>query len=122
MKGNKEKTKFRATAIWKRWREHMKDEISGNIDYITHKKLYSGFNLHHLDPDHYDLLEESRFVCLNKQTHDAVEWLWKYYRTDPDVIKRLNEIMFRMKQYYEEGLVECSNERQELEDTEMAPS
>lgn len=119
MKGNKDKAKVRSTKAWKDWRQHMKDEVSGGIDFVTHKKLYKTWNLHHLDEWHYKLLEEGRFVCLNSMTHDMVEWLWKYYRTDPDVIKRLNEVMFRMKQYYEEGLVEPGNNRQELEDSQV---
>lgn len=100
MKGNKEKTKFRSTTKWRKWREHM-EEVAGKIDYVTHKKLYKTWNLHHLDEsiENYQVLEEGRFVALNHQTHEMVEWLWKYYRKDPDVIERLREVMIRMEQF-----------------------
>ena len=76
-------------------------EISGGIDYVTAKKLRKGANVHHLDTNlgHYDLLSDDRFVVLNIQTHEMVEWLWKYYKNDPDVIKRLEQLMVRMKEF-----------------------
>lgn len=58
-------------------------------------------NLHHkdLNPDHYkDLEDESHFVMLNKQTHEAVHWLWRYYEKDPEIITRLEKLLNEMKE------------------------
>lgn len=103
-KGNAEKTKFRTTVTWKKWRDFMKQESNG-IDYVTHKKLYKTWNLHHLDEsiENYQVLTVDRFVALNHQTHEMVEWLWKYYRKDPKVIDRLLDVMKRMAEF------ECCN-------------
>lgn len=100
--GNELKTALRRTSAWKAWRLHML-EISDGIDYVTHKPLRKGCNVHHLDPEHYDTLTDDRFVVLNVKTHEAVEWLWTYYQKDPDVLKRLETVMKRMSFYYEIG-------------------
>ena len=97
-KGNAEKTKFRKTKRWRDFREHMK-EVSNKKDFITMSKLYKTWNLHHLDPAHYELLEDERFVALNSMTHDFVEWLYKYYRKDPDVLERIRNVMEKMKAF-----------------------
>ncbi len=97
-KGNAEKTKFRKTKRWRDFREHMK-EVNNKKDFITMSKLYKTWNLHHLDPEHYELLEDDRFVALNSMTHDFVEWLYKYYRKDIGVITRLVQVLQKMKDY-----------------------
>lgn len=96
--GNPDKAKFRQRKCWKDFREHMK-EVSENRDFITKSKLYKTWNLHHLDPEHYETLEDERFVALNSMTHDFVEWLYKYYRKDIGVITRLVQVLQRMKDY-----------------------
>jgi hypothetical protein len=96
--GNPDKAKFRQRKCWKDFREHMK-EVSENKDFITKSKLYKTWNLHHLDPEHYELLEDDRFVALNSMTHDFVEWFYKYYRKDPDVLERIKNVMERMKAF-----------------------
>ena len=67
--------------------------------YITHKKLYKWANLHHIDLDekHYeDISNENNFVFLNKSMHDVVHALWRYYKTDKLVLKRLEEVLEMM--------------------------
>jgi hypothetical protein len=96
--GNPDKAKFRQRKCWKDFREHMK-EVSENKDFITKSKLYKTWNLHHLDPEHYELLEDDKFVALNSMTHDFVEWLYKYYRKDPDVLERIRNVMEKMKAF-----------------------
>lgn len=100
-KGNERKNLFRRTSAWKKWRLHML-EVSGGIDYVTHKPLRKGCNVHHLDECHYDTLTDDRFVVLNVKTHEVVEWLWTYYQKDPDAIKRLETVMEKMK-FFQEG-------------------
>lgn len=98
-KTQKEKRDFRASKVWKEFR-HKKNVEQHGLDPITLRKLYKGANLHHLDLDekHYkDLSNESHFVMLNKQTHDAVHWLYKYYIKDENVLFRLKMLLDEMK-------------------------
>lgn len=64
------------------------------IDPITKHKLYKGWNLHHrhvtADTDEYqDISNEEHYVCLNKQTHEFLHWLYRYWKNDPEILKRL---------------------------------
>lgn len=94
----KEKSDFRASGKWKKFRNLMKKKCNG-IDYISGRPLPKGANLHHLDEAHYDDLNEDKFVFLGKTMHKMVHFLFVYYRKDPDVIKRLEEILKKMKEY-----------------------
>ena len=94
-----QKSKFRATSKWKKFRSQMKTERK--IDYITQKRLLKGWNLHHLDlneQNYQDISDETKFVCLNKMTHEIVHDLYRYYVKDPEVIDRLKEVLERMRQ------------------------
>ena len=96
-----EKTKFRSSPAWKNFRREMKEECGG-IDCITLSKLRPGANLHHKDlrAEHYEeISDHSRFSFLNKATHDCVHFLYRYYDKDPDVLKRLEVILEKMKKY-----------------------
>jgi len=97
-----QKSKFRSTSVWKKFRSRLKSERK--VDYITQKKLLSGWNLHHcdLDESHYtDLSNEENYVCLNKMMHSVVHDLYRYYVKDETVIDRLLEILQRMKEINE---------------------
>lgn len=100
MKGNKDKLKVRSTKAWKEWRLKCFEAANGR-DYVTGKKLYKGWNLHHLDEslENYAVFTDDRFLPVNKKTHDMIEWLWVYYRKDPEVIERLKSVMERMVAY-----------------------
>ena len=98
-KSQSSKTKFRSTSRWKKFRQYCKKR--DKVDYITQKPLLKGFNLHHLNLNetHYqDLSDETKFVCLNKSTHEMVHWLYRYYQNDQTIIDRLEEILKQMFQ------------------------
>lgn len=95
------KSKFRSSKAWKVWRKVIYHKDGGK-DYITGKKLYTGYNCHHLDlrEEHYkDLEDENRFLSLNKQTHDTVHWLYQYWIKDPLILDRIEDVLERMKTY-----------------------
>lgn len=95
------KSKFRASSIWKKWRKRIYDKDHGK-DYITGKKLYAGYNCHHIDlrAEHYkDLRDENRFISLNKNTHQFIHWIYDYWNKDPLIIDRIIDILNQMKLY-----------------------
>ena len=90
----KDKTRFRNSSKWKKFRLRLKKERK--VDALTQKPLYSGFTLHHMDfdPNHYeDITDESHFLCLNQQSHEFLHWFMRYALSDPDIMKRLEEII-----------------------------
>ena len=94
-----EKESFRQSKKWQNFRKKMFTESSR--DFVTHKKLRSGYRLHHLDlnPDHYeDVSDPSHFENLNSDIHSVVHKLYIYYKKDPLVIDRLKELLERMKE------------------------
>lgn len=93
-----EQNKFRRTKAWKNWREYMREAQNGKC-YITGSKLRKTSQLHHLDPEHYDLLEQERFVFLLSSMHDTIHAIYRYYIKDKTVIDRIVEILERMYKY-----------------------
>ena len=94
----KKKRNFRASKKWKDFRHKINVKQNG-LCYITHKKLYKSANLHHIDLNeaHYeDISNENNFVFLNKSMHDVVHAIWRYYKTDKLVLKRLEEVLQMM--------------------------
>lgn len=93
----KQKSQFRKTKIWNDFRQTMK-EVQNGKDFITQGKLPKGWNLHHanLNPEYYQNLETSDFFCLGNQCHNFVHWLYRYYRKDKKVLKRLEVVLERM--------------------------
>ena len=102
MKAKDAKAKFRATKAWKEFRKRLFDKQDGK-DIITGKKLYRCYNVHHLDmsAENYDKLIEENFVALNKQTHEALHFLFRYYQKDPTILDRLKTVLDRMKELNE---------------------
>lgn len=102
MKAKDIKAKFRSTKAWKTFRKRMFDKQDGK-DIITGKKLYRCYNVHHLDMSeaNYDKLIEENFVALNKQTHEALHFLFRYYQKDPAILDRLKTILDRMNELNE---------------------
>ena len=101
-----EKTKFRSSAKWKKFRLFMKQKQDGKC-FITHKPLYKGANLHHADlnPGHYDdLSNPDNFFFLNKSLHDVVHVLYRYYCNDVTVLDRLKQVLDRMREINEKTL------------------
>lgn len=93
----KEKTKFRASAKWKKFRAYMK-KLSGGVDTVTGKPLYKGCHLHHLDEKNYSDLKPEKFVCLNSTTHKVVHWLERYSNYE-EVAANLVAIVKKMKDF-----------------------
>jgi hypothetical protein len=92
-KTQKAKRNFRASKIWKAFR-HQKHVEQKGIDPITKKKLRKYWNLHHrhvsADTDEYqDISNPEHYVCLNSATHDALHWIYRYWKDDPDILKRI---------------------------------
>lgn len=71
-----EKTKFRRSAKWVKFRRQLKHERV--YDAITESRLTPTFNVHHCDlcSEHYENLEPENFECLNKTSHELVHFLW----------------------------------------------
>ena len=87
----KKKRNFRSSKKWKLFR-HKKNVEQKGLDPITKKKLCKGCNLHHrnLSEDDYENLDnEDDFVMLNKQTHDSLHWLYRYWKKDPEILDRI---------------------------------
>lgn len=87
----------RKSKEWHEFRDYMRSQY--NSDYITGYPLRKGWNLHHLDlnEDNYDKFDEVNFACLNKQPHEFIHWLYKYYVNDHDIINRLKDFMDKME-------------------------
>ena len=99
MKAKDAKAKFRQSKEWKEFRERM-FEKQGGKDTITGKKLCRGYNVHHLDmsTENYNQLIEENFVALNKQTHETLHFLFRYYQKDPAILDRFKEVLDRMNE------------------------
>ena len=99
MKAKDAKAKFRQSKEWKEFRKRIFDKQDGK-DVITGKKLYKGYNVHHLDmsAENYDQLIEENFIAVNKQTHDALHFLFRYYQKDPTVLDRLKTFLEKMNE------------------------
>ena len=97
--GQKKKRNFRKCKAWKELR-HKKNVEQKGLDPVTNKKLPKTATLHHMDLDesHYELIgDETRFVMLNRQTHDTVHWLYRYYKNDTSILERLKSVLDRMQ-------------------------
>lgn len=99
----KEKTRFRASGKWKKFISYIKK--SRQVDEITLKPLRVGCNCHHLDQreEHYtNIKDESRFMILNRQSHEMLHWIYRYYVKDKEIIDRLRTALELMKKYSED--------------------
>ena len=99
MKAKDVKAKFRQSKEWKEFRKRIFNKQDGK-DIITGKKLYKGYNVHHLDmsAENYDQLIEENFIAVNKQTHETIHALFRYYQKDPTVLDRLKTVLDIMKE------------------------
>lgn len=90
---------FRGSKVWKDFRALKKEK--DKVDAITLKPLYKGFHLHHIDmsEENYDKIEqEDNFVCLNKQSHDCIHFLFRYYVKDKLILERIKDILDKMEE------------------------
>lgn len=95
------KSKFRSSSAWKKWRKVIYDKDEGK-DFITRKKLYKGYNCHHLDlreKNYRNITDPERFISLNKMTHDMIHWAYMYWVKDKSFLDRLRTILEKMEKY-----------------------
>lgn len=100
---SKEKSKFRATSVWKKFRKQMDDKFN-HTDPITNYPLRKGHNLHHLNlnPNEYtNITNEDHFIPLNKNTHEVIHFCYNYAKKDPEFMKRLC--------YFVQKMIEINN-------------
>lgn len=93
----KKKTSFRQSSKWQRFRKEK--YVESSKDFITHKRLRNNYNLHHLNlnPTKYeDISNPSHFENLNSDMHSVVHKLYPFYKKDPQVLDRLEELLDRM--------------------------
>ena len=97
MKARDVKAEFRKTKEWREFRKRIFDKQNGK-DIITGKKLYKCYNVHHLDmsADNYDKLIEENFIAVNKATHEALHFLFRYYKNDKDILNRIKQVLEKM--------------------------
>ena len=94
----KAKRKLRNSKAWKTLRHNKNVEQKG-LDPITGGKLNKLANLHHMDLNEvrYSNLENTdNFVMLNKQTHETIHILYKWYVKDRGVIRKIVELLDKM--------------------------
>lgn len=95
------KKKVRATKEWRQLRVDIKSEHN-NTDPITLRPLRLGFNVHHKDDsvENYDKLDDhSKFVPLNKATHELIHTIFTYYKKDPAILDRIKALLDEMLKY-----------------------
>lgn len=99
MKAKDVKAKFRQSKEWKEFRKRMFEKQDGK-DIITGKKLCKGYHVHHLDmaAENYDQLIEENFIAVNKQTHETLHFLFRYYQKNPWVLYRLKAVLDKMNE------------------------
>lgn len=77
-KAQSNKTRFRCTAKWKKFRKYLKKKQQ--IDPITGSPLSPTCSIHHLDmreENYEDLSDETHYVALNAQSHGTVHFIWQ---------------------------------------------
>ena len=87
----KEKTKFRESSAWRKFKAYLKKRSKGN-DEITEQPLHKGCNV-----NYRDLTNENHFIILNKNTHNFLHWLYPIYKKNPNVLDNLKFILLEMK-------------------------
>lgn len=94
---SKEKSKFRRTSRWKKFRALIKKERQ--IDFITQKPLLKGWQLHHANMQlgTYSNLTPCNFFALNKTTHEIVHFLWRY-KNWRELLERIVIVLEKMEQ------------------------
>lgn len=103
----KEKAKFRSSALWRVFREHMAS-LYNNRDAITGEKLRKGWQLHHLDlnSEHYKDLIEENFIPVNVGTHELLhrEYLFYMKEARAEKMKQILLKMYELNNIKENGL------------------
>lgn len=77
-KAQSNKTRFRCTAKWKKFRKYLKKKQ--HTDPVTGSPLSPTCSIHHLDmreSNYEDISDETHFVALNAQSHETVHFIWQ---------------------------------------------
>ena len=96
----KKRKSFLQTKKWKELR-HKMNVLQKGMDPITKKKLLKGC-CHHLDlrKSNYENIEdESRFVLLNKKTHECIHFLYNYWVKDKEILNRIEDLLIMMETF-----------------------
>lgn len=56
------------------------------------------------DLEEYADLQPELFECLNRQSHDVLHFLYRYFVNDEAVVDRLRDLLERMKELSTKGL------------------
>ena len=97
----KMKQSLRRSKKWKELR-HQKNVEQKGLDPITQKKLSKTANLHHKnlkDEDYCKLDNPDDFVLLNTKTHEAIHWIFTYWKKDKNVLSRIENLLIEMERY-----------------------
>lgn len=104
----RERHDFRMSSKWKAHRAKVKAKAKGE-DEITLEPLKRCWNCHHLDNRYhnYDNLQDlDRFAALNKETHEAVHWIYRYWRQQKTAfVLRLCHMLRRMARFSNDRLL-----------------
>lgn len=49
-----------------------------------------------MSAENYDQLTEENFIALNKQTHETIHALFRYYKNDKDILNRIKQVLDKM--------------------------
>lgn len=99
MNHQREKARVRATPAWKSLKATVRAS-QGGLDALTGKPLRPGANLHHMDlrPENYAKLDPKYFKYMNRKSHDALHFIYSYYKRDPQIVFRLQSLLYEMKE------------------------
>lgn len=117
----KAKIKFRATAAWKKFRAFLKK--LRKVDFVTGKKLYSGFQVHHCDlhPENYSNIgNPDNFITVNRQTHGIIHEIYRYDWEDylarlAIVFRKMDELTPERKKVHQPELFDPKDSLEALE-------
>ena len=92
-KKTNKKVFFRNSNEWKEFRTKMKEKNQN--DFITGNKLSKGWNLHHCDfseENYENITNEDNFLCLNKQSHEVLHFIYgnpKHKKDWKNILKKI---------------------------------
>lgn len=93
-----QRSDFRHTEKWHAFRA--KCRLRTSTDFITKQPLAADWNLHHLDMNHSrydDISDVKHFVPLNKETHNTLHILYRWYKKDHNVLERIKATLKKME-------------------------
>jgi len=98
MWSNEEKNRFRQRKVWEEFAQSMWDSLPVINGHKRCQLLGTKLNkktaqVHHLYPEHYDLLDPTSFKVLSPTAHDLVEHLAKVIHGNASVVPNLDKLM-----------------------------